>query len=870
MPKKNFQALLQNPLMSPPHPHTPGVIIHQDDDDSDICPVCDGECTCSSPQIIQRPDDHPPPHHHVPISMAELSKLYAASPPSAPSPTRATLHSPPAPKPSLKIKLTVPQSMLVKKKSETPTHATKKYTPTTETTSVVVADGYIAPSPYPSQPPSAPASSSSALPSDFFPKRRGRPPKHVVAAREAARAAAASRPPSSSSATTTTGPAHAYATKLPPTLNPRTTLLKKKSAPKPKKKVRRPIVESDLSSLSDDDRYDSSPNDDLDDDHQHQLPTPSDDAGSVQFPTFVSASALSSMEDDEGEDDADSSSLSSFDSDSEMEMEEENFIRAEHVKARVKRELLGDDNPRRRENDWIIRPRKKSVGGSDVDMADLDTDGSDDDEDADAGGVEAAEDEDEDDDDETDGGRPVGAVGLVSGWSDDEESSFDADLFFANLSDSNSSTSSSDEDDGMIEDDDGDETQSEMSFGGSAPPLAPSLGQNLPFEITEAWDGQIVFTNGLSDGQGVFDLDFDTSGHQFIDSLPAPDSDVDMSPMDPIDEEMEEGYEEDEDAGSGDTTDEELVGEDSLPNERAMKLFSFPFSVSAINPMSTVSPGVSPAPLNRRPAPRPSDILSGRVFWDSDEERSVDGAMSVERLPGLRMGVFVVSEEEKERKERQAVIDEQNRGVVIPSPHPRFVRRKGKRGVGTVVEHALRKHFLSTPSTPLQTHPATPHPTPVSAVDDTASAPPTSTEEDQPIEIYDVLEAAYLDGDNDGNKSSSSMSEGDSRNKHLQHLDRWNSIPVGAFRQTREAGGSGDWGEDYGAIMKASPLSAMLWNKNSAGGRRKKPAISPVMLPVRDGDRTPTASSSLTTPGKRQTHQQQQNDTGSQKRTRQE
>lgn len=62
----------------------------------------------------------------------------------------------------------------------------------------------------------------------------------------------------------------------------------------------------------------------------------------------------------------------------------------------------------------------------------------------------------------------------------------------------------------------------------------------LPFEVTEGWDGQLVIANGTDN--------------------------------------------------SGDTTDEELISANALPNARVMRLFSLLLSVLAINPLSTVSP----------------------------------------------------------------------------------------------------------------------------------------------------------------------------------------------------------------------------------------------------------------------------------------
>jgi hypothetical protein len=88
----------------------------------------------------------------------------------------------------------------------------------------------------------------------------------------------------------------------------------------------------------------------------------------------------------------------------------------------------------------------------------------------------------------------------------------------------------------------------------------------------------------------------------------------------------------------------------------------------------------------------------------------------------------------------------------------------------------------------------------------------------------------------------------------LRNLNRWDLISVSAFRKTREARGfssDGGWGSDtpgnatdYGAVMKSSPLSTLLWNNRIGASQpsAKQNADSPSLLPLTrgDGDRTPT------------------------------
>jgi len=130
------------------------------------------------------------------------------------------------------------------------------------------------------------------------------------------------------------------------------------------------------------------------------------------------------------------------------------------------------------------------------------------------------------------------------------------------------------------------------------------------------------------------------------------------------------------------------------------------------------------------------------------------------------------------------------------------------------------------------------------------------------INLDDVLEASYLTPEcSETTGSLAKQLNGDvkedddlSSDKHLQNLNRWDLIPVSAFRQTRENGG---WSSDhyphtphssmdYSSIMKASPLSAIMWPKEKERQRRRnflEPiSISPVILPVGDGDRAPTGT----------------------------
>lgn len=402
--------------MSSAHPHTLNIGA-DDEEDNDICPVCDGECTCS------------------------------------------TNLSPKKPSPVLKIRLPAVRV----------------------------------------QPPPPPrASTSTSIHSGNAAKRRGRPPKYLTAAKPYKSQPARRKPHP---------PAPKHATK---SYKP----IPSKSKPIPKRK-RPTIIESSDDELSDGD-------------------VGADLRSITHFPTFVPASAVNSSA-DSSSDDSDSDGLGGFETDSSIEAEEENYILAEE-RARIRQELLGpNDNsntnnpPNKRRDSWVIRPRKTSVGDpSDVDM---DDDSSADDEDSDSDDEDEEETEDadiEEDGAESDGQASVQdqQMQMATGWSDDEGSGLDADLFFANLSGSSSSSSS---------DDEGDASQ-KQPFDAEA--LGEALlrlprTEDIPFEVTEGWDGQIMFTSGPNEGHTASLDDFDARAMKFIVESSASasegaDADVDM------------------------------------------------------------------------------------------------------------------------------------------------------------------------------------------------------------------------------------------------------------------------------------------------------------------------------------------------------
>jgi len=403
------------------------------------------------------------------------------------------------------------------------------------------------------------------------------------------------------------------------------------------------------------------------------------------FPTFVSADEYSSANESSAGSSSSSeeSELTEF-SDSSIAEEEETYIRTTeeqraraHDKARIKRELLGDSTTNRKErrNDWEIRSRKKSVGPSDDDM-DVDSGETD----GEAEDDEEAEGDDDEDEDEGDVGPVRGSyVGIATGWSEDEESSFDADLFFAGLSDSDSGpeiTTVPDQDAAATEDDTSD--------------IGPSVLAQGTFEITEGWDGSVIFTNGLQDGQGLLDWDFEAHAAQLLieastisESNSGSDIRMAESEGDMGDSEDETDGLEEVESNDGDSTEEELVDDCGLPTARAMRLFRPPVTpLYAIDPLSTMNLGPRVRDGLPNQSPLPSDILAGREFGDEDDDApeppmseissiilSASSDRGTPRTP--LMGMFEASETDLLHR---AIIDGTRH--TAPSPFQRNRRRR--------------------------------------------------------------------------------------------------------------------------------------------------------------------------------------------------
>ncbi|KAF7797198.1 hypothetical protein EIP86_008390 [Pleurotus ostreatoroseus] len=561
-------------------------------------------------------------------------------------------------------------------------------------------------------------------------------------------------------------------------------------------------------------------------------------------------------------------------------------------------------------NKWEIKPRKTSVGPEEVEVdagpdSDASSDqGADDEDDGNEEDDEAESDNEldsltETEDDEpvantSDGKLGVSFGGVPTGWSEDEESSFDADVFFAALDDSSDSCSSPPalRNDAFASDFDSDVNASFSADEEDALLLMnvdPSVHVRRTageFEVgveldglSFGWDGQLVLPPHLN---GINSLDLELYNG-------STESDVDMT--------VSDGGSSTEDQGcwsgmealaldetDGETTEDELVDSDGLPNPRAMMLFRWPPAVSAIDPASTMSPS-SPAstniPLNTTrttrialatisaqrgsPAPSPADILAGKVSMDDLDDIEINDGRQVEAAPSSSshasryapgvptMGHFVA---EPGSSSKHAVIDGHSDAVPSPFPRSRIIRVKPRSSLSRM---SIESHELSTDAETLerdsQNSSMLALPTPLSSDDISphsqipTSDGPSSTEA---IDLDDVLDPSFMDSD-------PMMSEPETPVQSTwiepRILNRWDRIPVATFRRTRETslleGTTSDTslGSRYTGIghfvqddMLGTPKTRggkKSSNKRSKG-RRDMLVVSPVLLPIRDEELTPT------------------------------
>ncbi|KAF8518015.1 hypothetical protein BU17DRAFT_49226 [Hysterangium stoloniferum] len=586
----------------------------------------------------------------------------------------------------------------------------------------------------------------------------------------------------------------------------------------------------------------------------------SDGTGSVQFPTFVSAISTTSDNDD-----STTSMNDSFDSDSSIRAEEEDLILAEEQRAKVRRELLNGEESWHMEkrkwdhlknnNNWEIRPRKRSVGPDETGS------GTDSESESDMEVDEEEEEEgegDEDDDPDIRYGR-----GMVTGWqSSDDDDELDVELFFATLTDSSAPGSDADAEDG---EDSGNETDSSdistisMTEAAAVGRLRPSFGSECPLVVTEDWDGRLVFANGLKDGQGVLDVHFEVNAAQRQRTIcETMDVDVDEEAQD-VDHDDEDVFVSEDD---GDTTDDIL---DDIATHGAAPLpprCPTP-PVHSIDPLSTVSPIVGSrrskhlkVPLTVE-SPKPADILAsaGKIFWEgADKDSPADRSRSASLAAASPSGTSVSSSQSRQPRmgnftqissdpKRRVIVDGTSAVLVSPFASVRRVRR------GREIK---RNDFDSNPSkrprqsslpgeslTVLQAEPDEPD---EAMVQSSPELPlPTS------IGLDDVLDASFLDSDASASASETTV------DAHLRNLTRWDRVPMGTFRRSRTAhigmlssmippNDGVSYGSAGGHVLRKAPGGAALWQrdqKQPPGHLPGSVTVSPVIFPVRDGEKAP-------------------------------
>ncbi|CAL1714954.1 unnamed protein product [Somion occarium] len=789
--------------------------LYQDDDD-DICPVCESECTCRN--------------------RATTSTLPTPSTSSVTPPVIQDVHP-------LKIKLTLPPHFK-SRRLQAPAQIS------TENTGGV----------------------PHVLPGALPPRRRGRPSKAAIAARDAAVRAQTA--------------VNGYTEPLP-VYRPKT---KATHVSKPRKPRLAGTFISNHASSS----------------RVVVPPTPADDSDfddvhSETFPTFVSAASSSHSSSSESDE-----SITSIDSEGEVDSEDDEarpLSRSLRHKIRTKKDLLvGDEASRKRKhtNNWEIKSRMRSEGPEDAVM-DVDSDG--------ASSIDGADDEDEeeeeaneedveadveneglgepepDDEDEPplDGKLGVSFGGVTSGWSEDEESSFDADLFFAHLEDSSDSDSSPN----VLHDpefaSDAEESDADFSRRLSADERDALLLTDVdPSAHTRRGNGELEFglsLHGLSfgwDGQLLLSRQMDAA-HLDVDLGVTTEDDIDMTAGSDSETTADETTHVLQDAGiileetDGETTEDELVDADGLPNPRAMMLFRWPTTVSAINPLSTMSSSnhfTPPAdastsvrialasfPAQRSsPPPTPADILAGKVSNGDLDELEMKQMQSefVDRPKrgGVVMGSFVMA---TEHAGAFAVVD--GSGQETPAAFPRIrILRKPKTDKSREDSKDLRSE-IETNDNGSQDVPPPSDSVPPSSSDEVTPQSQTQESEDCPdaFDLGDVLETSFLDLEPvspERSTTDSFWSPGgfQSDATHSNNLNRWDRIPVATFRRTRETATLDYPGSDtsVGGNLVGTPLAQSILksrDKQSKGGqdkrkgkRAQKLVISPVLLPLRDGD----------------------------------
>ncbi|KZV85716.1 hypothetical protein EXIGLDRAFT_753174 [Exidia glandulosa HHB12029] len=573
------------------------------------------------------------------------------------------------------------------------------------------------------------------------------------------------------------------------------------------------------------------------------------------YPTFVSASGLSTSSDEEGDDeeqeggqddsaDDESSELTDLD-DFSVQDEEERFIIADE-KARVRRELLGDNDPEvaKKQRDWQMIPRQKgsSATGS--------TAGGGDDSDSNS---DSTEDEQlEDDEDVEDEPEPDvharGELELAADryWSSSEDD-FDAAVFFASLDSENEAKSSDgdDSDDSIL----GAQSLDESAQAGLFARISPE--EHLPM-VTQDVHGLLVFGDAVKDA--ALDMAFD------IPSVPptAVQSPNPEAPGDSTEDEDEEDLRSAADAMDVDSTDDDLGLEetdgattDDMCEEDLDRVRAPTPPPTGVNPLATLrtptTDGARRSKKHDRPVPllsqKPTDILGRRRAASlTSSNGTTSPSVSSSRIVKFpSMGRF-----ESPAQVKMVIID--GRTQNIPSPFARKLRR----------ERANRVRF------PKSRRQASPSPllSGGEVSEDSMYSLHAGPSSSQFISLHDVLDTAILEDDEDELEESQSAAQAalisasesdaavDSNGvQHLRNLSRWDRIPMNTFRRTRSDVSlpsmtmSLPVGLGYGAGLKNS---SGWWDSDNGRkrGRRERErttsmnamlALSPILFPVRGG-----------------------------------
>ncbi|GJJ11268.1 hypothetical protein Clacol_005500 [Clathrus columnatus] len=820
----------------------------QNEDEDDICPVCESECTCKSNSISSQPTSVPTSSPIVPIvPAAPLLKIKL--------PPRALFQNPTALVSSQTLPSTNKRSRtkLPKQKQTIADVVTADGTTTTTSSNNYVLIHH-PPAPlqnssvdrYPgtgSPSTSANIQSTSHILRDSSPltpepellessiTRPKQTPKKSKGARK--KSTALSTKPSARRQSIKKN--SAYNNSRSRTKNNNNNKDVTWLSPTSRRKGKQPISD-DSDDYSDDETYIAT------------MIINSDDGESLKFPTFVSA--ISSASDN---DDVTTSIADSFDSDSSIRAEEEELIISEEQRAKVRYELFKNEESwhmdkrkwdhLKNSNNWEIRPRKRSVGPEDPGTV-SDTESESEME------VDTAEDEegegDEDDDPDIEYGR-----GLVTGWQSSDDEDFDAELFFTTLTDSSGPGSDADAEDSGDETDHSDLSSISLREVVAAGLLSP-LGVNCPFVVTEDWDGRLIFTNGLRDGQGVLDVHFEVSAAQRQRSIREA-MEVDTEGPIPSVGNDQEDEEDDLISDDGDTTDDMLDQE--TPHVVPLPIRYPTPPIVSIDPLSTLSPIVGskrpkfPVPVD---SPKPADILAGagKVLSELSSarpERSRSASVDTLSTPGIsissqqnrqpRMGSFITVTRDPQRS---AIVD--GTKALVFSPFSRSTRvgrgRERKRiMVGNDIPHPLKRTRQASLPSDSRTSTAAETDDPVVQSSPEFQLPAS-------IGLDDVLDASFLDSDD---SLSTSVTTFDA---HLRNLTRWDRVPVSTFRRSRTANvgmlpvtappsDGVSYGSTGGHVLRRSPGSVPLWLRDKPPHNQTPGSVtvSPVIFPVRAGEK---------------------------------